>query len=102
MGAVYPIYGRGEYSMEQFAVLTTVTDFGLMDRISNSLEQAEIPVLLEHVEIIDGEDKARGIRIMVPTTLTVKAKECLKLEVLRTRNRESSAHATFTAGQPTR
>ena len=50
----------------QFLVLTTVSDRLLADQMCSVLEDADIPVLLEHVELFEGEEVAFGIRVMVP------------------------------------
>ncbi|MEZ4754890.1 MAG: hypothetical protein R3A13_11400 [Bdellovibrionota bacterium] len=50
--------------MERFLVLTTTTDEYLAKRIVGLLEEKSIEVILEHVEISDGNLRAAGYRIL--------------------------------------
>ena len=53
--------------MEKFLVLTTTTEQNFAAQTSETLENAGIPVMIEHVEILDGKDLAHGYRVMVPS-----------------------------------
>ena len=53
--------------MEQFLILTTTDNRTLADAICQALEDAEIPLLLEHVEIRrDDDGPSAGFRILTP------------------------------------
>lgn len=54
-------------------VLVTLTDRALIDQVCAALESAEIAVLLEHVEIINSNVSASGVRILVPSHCTERA-----------------------------
>lgn len=66
--------------MEQanFLVITTISDKSLIDRICTTLEDAEIPLMLEHVEIIGGKNSANGVRVLVPEDCTRMAMRLLE------------------------
>jgi|GEM_PF-1845978 len=59
--------------MDRFVVLVTTTDQPLAERCCAALEEADIPVMLEHVEIHDGTLRASGYRLMVPAQLSTAA-----------------------------
>ena len=59
--------------MERFLVLTTTTEQPLANRTCAVLEDAGIPVMIEHVEITDGGSRALGFRLMVPSQFTQTA-----------------------------
>ncbi len=59
--------------MEQFLVIQTVTDQNLANLSCGALEEAAIPVMLEHVTISEGEQSASGFRILVPSHHTQTA-----------------------------
>lgn len=52
--------------MEEFVVLTTITDQHEANKTCNALESAGIPVLTEHVEITEGNLRATGFRLLIP------------------------------------
>lgn len=53
--------------MEKYCAITTVTDQNLANRICAVLEDANIPVMLEHVEVVDNYRRDSGYRILVPS-----------------------------------
>ncbi|MCB0332136.1 MAG: hypothetical protein KDD55_01485 [Bdellovibrionales bacterium] len=53
--------------MEQFLVIQTVTDQHVANLSCGLLEDASIPVMLEHVTISEGTECASGYRILVPS-----------------------------------
>ena len=59
--------------MDRFVVLITTTDQPLAERYCAALEEADIPVMLEHVEIHDGTLRASGYRLMVPAQFSTAA-----------------------------
>lgn len=59
--------------MEQFVVVITTTDQPLADRACAALEDAGIPVMLEHVEIHENNFRASGYRLMVPSQFVQSA-----------------------------
>ena len=59
--------------MEQFLVVTTTTEQNLADRACAALEEAGIPVMIEHIEIVDGKQRASGYRLLVPSQFTQTA-----------------------------
>ena len=62
--------------MERFLVLTTTTDERLAKSLINTLELNSIEVILEHVEISDGNIRAAGYRVLAPSQ---KAQTALNL-----------------------
>ena len=52
--------------MERFLVLTTTTDERLAKSLISTLELNSIEVILEHVEITDGNLRAAGYRVLAP------------------------------------
>ena len=52
--------------MDQFVVLATLSDNILADVVCSALESAGIPVLMEHVEIVQGHLNASGVRVLAP------------------------------------
>jgi hypothetical protein len=64
--------------MEQFLVLTTTTEQNLANKTCAALENAGIPVMLEHIEIVEGEDRASGYRVLVPSQFTATAMRLVK------------------------
>lgn len=53
--------------MEKFEVLTTTTEQKLANQTCEALEEAGIPVMLEHREIVEGPGRACGFRVLVPS-----------------------------------
>ncbi|MCB0339368.1 MAG: hypothetical protein KDD53_07180 [Bdellovibrionales bacterium] len=64
--------------MEQFFVLTTYSDHMVADSTCGLLEQAGIPVMLEHVEIHEAGVAASGIRLLVPFEYTQRAMKIIE------------------------
>ena len=56
--------------MEKFLVLTTITEQRVANHYCAVLEDAGIPVIIEHVEILDGSLCALGYRLLVPAEFT--------------------------------
>ena len=56
--------------MDRFLVLTTTTDQPLANKACEALEDAGIPVMLEHIEILSGKTRASGYRLLVPSQFT--------------------------------
>ena len=56
--------------MERFMVLTTTTEQPFVTRATELLEEAGIPVMIEHVEIMDSKNRALGYRVLVPRQYT--------------------------------
>lgn len=52
--------------MDRFVNLTTIGDRLLANRVCQSLEDAGIPVMLEHVEIVQNLQRTSGFRLLVP------------------------------------
>jgi len=50
----------------RYRMLTTLTDRSVVTRSSSVLEDAGIPVMIEHVEMLDGNAQAYGFRMLVP------------------------------------
>lgn len=59
--------------MDRFLVLTTTTEQPLANKTCAVLEDAGIPVMLEHVEITHGETRASGYKLLVPSQFTQTA-----------------------------
>ena len=76
--------------MEKYCAITTVTDQGLANRICAVLEDANIPVMLEHVEVVDNYKRDSGYRILV---LNEKMRRAMRLF-------ESTAVAFHTQNDP--
>lgn len=54
--------------MEQYyLVLITSTERSVVNRACNLLEESGIPVMIEHVELLDGPTRARSYRVLVPS-----------------------------------
>lgn len=63
---------------DRFLVLTTTFEHGLADRTCAVLEEAGIPVILEHIQVADRTPdnvpyKASGYRVLVPAPHTQTA-----------------------------
>lgn len=52
--------------VESFLILATVTDQALANKLSAALEDAKIPVIVEHIEIRDEDTVGVGYRILAP------------------------------------
>ena len=59
--------------MDKFLVLTTTTEQRLANRACELLEDSGIPVMLEHIEIMDGNTRAHGYRLLVPAQFSQTA-----------------------------
>ncbi|MBX7143872.1 MAG: DUF2007 domain-containing protein [Oligoflexia bacterium] len=59
--------------MDQYLVLTTTTDQPLANSACALLEEAGIPLMLEHVELSRGARRACGYRLLVPQRYSHKA-----------------------------
>jgi len=77
--------------MDQFVVLTTVPDHILADNACTVLEEAGVPVLLEHVEIVRGKERVSGVRVLVPATAVQRAS--VLLDHVITSARREAVHA---------
>ena len=53
--------------MEEFWVLRTITDQALANNVCAALEDRNIAVMLEHVELLHGNTRASGYRVLVPS-----------------------------------
>lgn len=60
--------------MDKFIHLTTIADRLIANRLCQSLEDAGIPVMLEHVDIIEHLQRASAFRLLVPTQLAQTAR----------------------------
>ncbi|RMG44050.1 MAG: hypothetical protein D6719_02715 [Candidatus Dadabacteria bacterium] len=69
--------------MEKYLVLTTTTERSLANRACTTLEQAGIPVLVEHVEISESGLRATGYRVLVPAQFTQTAMRLVKVDSTR-------------------
>lgn len=63
--------------MDHFLMLTTTTSRNKADRLCDRLEDAGIPVILEHIEVRDGALRAIGYRLLVPARNTAVALKLL-------------------------
>jgi hypothetical protein len=59
--------------MEKFQILTTTTEQSLANKTCAVLEEAGIPVMLEHVEMAEGRSRVSGFRVLVPIQHTQTA-----------------------------
>lgn len=59
--------------MDQFLVLTTLTDRIEIDSTADMLETAGIPIMLEHVEVEQQGTAAPGVRVLVPSQWAQRA-----------------------------
>jgi hypothetical protein len=53
--------------MERFLVLFTTTESRVADASCEALEDAGIPVMIEHVDVLDQGSKIAGFRLLVPS-----------------------------------
>ena len=65
-----------------FSVLTIITQSSVADRTCERLEEAGIPVMLEHVEISYGPQVSHGYRLLVPSTMHQNAMSLISLTSL--------------------
>ena len=66
--------------MDRFLVLITTTDQRHAEQVCAALEDANIPVMLEHVEIHDGTLRASGYRLLVPSQYSQTARRLADLQ----------------------
>jgi hypothetical protein len=64
---------RRRSSLEAYLILFTTTEQTLADRTCAVLEDAQIPVMLEHVELIDSGGRTSGFRVLVPSGMSQAA-----------------------------
>jgi len=53
--------------MDQFLIIATLTHHMIANRTCEALEDAGIPVMLEHVEIEEDGNSTTGYRVLVPS-----------------------------------
>jgi hypothetical protein len=63
----------GEF-MDQYLVLTTTTEQPLATKACDALEDAGIPLLLEHIEMANGRERSSGYRLLVPSRFSQRAR----------------------------
>ena len=59
--------------MDRYQVLTTTTKQPFVNRASEALERAGIPLMVEHVEVNEDGGSAIGFRVLVPDQYTQSA-----------------------------
>ena len=52
--------------MERFVVLSTFFESSQASKACEALEANGIPVLVDHMEVVDGNTRAYGYRVLVP------------------------------------
>ena len=52
--------------MDRFVVLTTYFESSHASKACEALEAHGIPVLVDHLEVVDGNTRAYGYRVLVP------------------------------------
>ena len=52
--------------MKKYEILTTITEQPFASQTSALLEEAGIPILVEHVDLGNGEYPIHGFRVLVP------------------------------------
>ena len=52
---------------DKFVCIKVLTSQKLADRACTALEEAGIPVMLQHLEVEEGELRALGFRVFTPT-----------------------------------
>lgn len=63
---------------EHFLALDLTCDEQMAHRKASVLENAGIPVLIEHIHIVEGSLQADGYRLMVPSKFVQNAKRLLR------------------------
>ena len=58
---------------DQYVLLSTITEQGLAQQFCNAFEDADIPLMLEHVKILDRKDVTPGYRLFVPSRVIQQA-----------------------------
>lgn len=56
--------------MDKYLTLTTTTEQPLANKTCAMLENAGIPVMMEHVELKEGRARSSGYRVLVPSQFT--------------------------------
>ncbi len=65
-----PVYNG---AMERFVVLSTFFESEQANKACEALEAKGIPVLVDHMEVIDGNTRAYGYRVLVPAHYSQEA-----------------------------
>lgn len=73
--------------MDRFLVLTTTTERPFANKACALLEDAGIPVMMEHVEITQGNCRASGFKLLVPSQYTQTAMRLVDQASTRYQNR---------------
>jgi hypothetical protein len=76
--------------MEEFLPITTFSRKDLACRVCGSLEDHGIPIMLEHIEIIEDETPYSAYRLLVPT---VKRQHALRVIESVFRSEEQNTRA---------
>ncbi len=72
--------------MERFLILSTIKEQSLANRACAALENAGIPVMIEHVELRENGEKSQGFRLLVPSQYTQTAKRIYDATVVSFQN----------------
>lgn len=81
---------------DRFLCIKVITDQSIADKACNALEEAGIPVILEHLEVGDGDVRALGYRLLTPSTCVQHALKIVGLQGKGDRfqrNQISGSHA---------
>lgn len=65
--------------MDRYVVLTTIFEQVLANKTCEALEDAGIPVMLEHREVVSDDGRASNYRVLVPSQYTQTAMRLAKL-----------------------
>ena len=65
--------------MDRYVVLTTIFEQVLANKTCEALEDAGIPVMLEHREVVNDGERASNYRVLVPSQFTQTAMRLAKL-----------------------
>ena len=63
--------------MDNYLVLTTTTEQPLANRACEALEDAGIPLMLEHIHVKSGNKRAPGYRLLVPSSFSQRAQKLI-------------------------
>lgn len=69
--------------MDHYVLLTRISDQPLANKACAALEDAGIPVMLEHVEVTSGATRASSYRLFVPSQFTQTAQRLVSTSSLR-------------------
>ena len=61
--------------MDDYVLVSRITEQPLANRACAALEDAGIPVMMEHVEIKNGPTRASSFRLLVPSQFTQTAQK---------------------------